>query len=478
MSEKWVKIANEYGASLFPVFGVVMGVTDLSKELGTDTPFMFSVHKGNSEYFTLPSGWLKTNAKLVELIKADTNYLRDVYKKIHELGLAQAEKTSFALDGVSGWSSKKLNDFYQDFVASNAVVYKYGVVLVLLDFQLKTFFSDEVKQILEKHGSLEHFVALTTPLQNTYGRKQDLDLLKLFAKIKKGALDGQLLENHLRKYAWVYYVYEGPALSIEVLKDMIRDLEQRGVDPEKELANIERERIELEEKQNKILDELSLTDYEKSIIGLARDAVFYKPYRRELQTWSYYNMEPVMREIARRLNLTLTQARMMLPNDVNRFLASDDVDVDLLNERLKYVSHGYSNGQFFTYAGQQAEEFVNQNVEKEEIPLAREFIGAVAYRGGIITGIVKVINTYEEISKMSDGDILVSSATSPNLMPAIRKASAIVTDEGGLTCHAAIVSRELKIPCVIGTKIATKVLKDGDLVEVDAEKGIVRKLSI
>ena len=59
----------------------------------------------------------------------------------------------------------------------------------------------------------------------------------------------------------------------------------------------------------------------------------------------------------------------------------------------------------------------------------------------------------------------------------MKKSAAIVSDEGGITSHAAIVSRELKIPCVIGTKIATKVFKDGDLVEVDANKGIVRLVS-
>ena len=58
----------------------------------------------------------------------------------------------------------------------------------------------------------------------------------------------------------------------------------------------------------------------------------------------------------------------------------------------------------------------------------------------------------------------------------MKKAAAIVTDDGGLTCHAAIVARELKTPCVVGTKIATKVLKDGDMVEVDANKGIVKKI--
>lgn len=66
--------------------------------------------------------------------------------------------------------------------------------------------------------------------------------------------------------------------------------------------------------------------------------------------------------------------------------------------------------------------------------------------------------------------------TTPDFVPAMKKAAAVITDEGGITCHAAIMSRELGIPCVIGTKIATKVLRDGDLVEVDAEKGVVRIL--
>lgn len=67
--------------------------------------------------------------------------------------------------------------------------------------------------------------------------------------------------------------------------------------------------------------------------------------------------------------------------------------------------------------------------------------------------------------------------TFPNFIPAMEKASAFVTDEGGILCHAAIVSREMRKPCIIGTKIATKIFKDGDLVEVDANKGTVKKLS-
>lgn len=91
-------------------------------------------------------------------------------------------------------------------------------------------------------------------------------------------------------------------------------------------------------------------------------------------------------------------------------------------------------------------------------------------------GKVRILRRKIEIPEFQKGEILVSPMTTPDFVPAMEKAVAIVTDEGGITSHAAIVSRELNVPCIIGTKIATKVLKDGDIVEVDADKGIVRKL--
>ena len=81
-----------------------------------------------------------------------------------------------------------------------------------------------------------------------------------------------------------------------------------------------------------------------------------------------------------------------------------------------------------------------------------------------------------ELSKMKKGDILVCPMTNPDYIPAVHLAGAIVTDEGGILCHAAIISREFQIPCIIGTKVATQVLHDGDLVEVDADHGVVRVL--
>lgn len=99
--------------------------------------------------------------------------------------------------------------------------------------------------------------------------------------------------------------------------------------------------------------------------------------------------------------------------------------------------------------------------------------GQVAFKGKC-QGIVRVLRRRDQIAKVKEGDIIVSPMTTPDLLPAMEKAAAFVTDEGGITCHAAIVAREMKKPCVIGTKVATQVFKDGDVVEVDANIGVVK----
>lgn len=104
-----------------------------------------------------------------------------------------------------------------------------------------------------------------------------------------------------------------------------------------------------------------------------------------------------------------------------------------------------------------------------------EFKGIVACQGKA-RGRVKVVTHSSDLSKVKQGDVFVAKYTFPTYTPAMIRSAAFVTDEGGLTGHAAILSREYGIPCIIATKIATRVLKDGDMVEVDAEKGIVRKL--
>jgi len=95
----------------------------------------------------------------------------------------------------------------------------------------------------------------------------------------------------------------------------------------------------------------------------------------------------------------------------------------------------------------------------------------IAASNGIAEGVVKIVKGVEDIPDFKDGYILVAEITEPSMVIMMNKASAIVTDKGGLTSHPAIVSRELGIPCVVATKTATKDLKDGDKIRVDGTKG-------
>ncbi|QYZ79664.1 phosphoenolpyruvate synthase [Methanofollis formosanus] len=105
-------------------------------------------------------------------------------------------------------------------------------------------------------------------------------------------------------------------------------------------------------------------------------------------------------------------------------------------------------------------------------------LGAIILEGngaspGVASGPVIIVHDVKDLGKVRDGDILVAKMTNPDMVPAMRKVSGIVTDEGGMTCHAAIVSRELGTPAVVGTKTATKTLKNGQVVTIDGEKGLV-----
>lgn len=105
-----------------------------------------------------------------------------------------------------------------------------------------------------------------------------------------------------------------------------------------------------------------------------------------------------------------------------------------------------------------------------------ELKGYVASLGKAIGRVRIIFNPHLDNLVFNEGEILVTGMTSPDFAPFMKKAGAIVTELGGVTCHAAIISRELRKPCVVGTKFATKMLKDGDLVEVDANNGIVKVL--
>ena len=147
--------------------------------------------------------------------------------------------------------------------------------------------------------------------------------------------------------------------------------------------------------------------------------------------------------------------------------------VKTLSDRYKYsVSVADSDKNFRIYTGAQAHQMA-----KDLVPVVRgsKLTGQSAFPG-FVKGRAMVILDPSKPKDFTKGDILITGMTRPEYLPLIKKSGACVTDAGGILSHAAITARELKKPCIIGTKFGTKIFKDGDMVEVDANKGIVRKI--
>jgi phosphoenolpyruvate synthase/pyruvate phosphate dikinase len=229
-------------------------------------------------------------------------------------------------------------------------------------------------------------------------------------------------------------------------------------------------------KQKSIIKKLKISKFYQTQFETGRDFAITKLYRRHAQLLHLYLMHTtLLTEIAKRLKLTRYQVQFMLINEIKQALLTNKNYKKLLITRFKECVL-YTEKDFETvYVGKIAKK-ITKTFKKFVNTDIKEITGQTA-QPGFAKGLVKKIFRAKDMGKMNKGDILVSVATDPDIVPAMKKARAIVTEQGGITSHAAIVSRELGIPCVIGTKIATKVLKDGDLVEVDATKGIVKKLN-
>ena len=214
----------------------------------------------------------------------------------------------------------------------------------------------------------------------------------------------------------------------------------------------------------------------RRLFRTAADFALTKLVRRDAQLFTLLRLHrTLLAEIAKRLKLSRYEVQCMLMDEVKNALLRGAVQRKSIKERLKQCVYYTERRVEVIYTGAQAKKLfkaVERGVDKN----ISEIKGQTAMPGKA-RGVVKIIIRAKDMPKMNKGDILVSIATDPDIVPAMKKAAAIVTEQGGITSHAAIVSRELGIPCVIGTKIATKVFKDGDVVEVDAEKGVVRKIN-
>lgn len=203
------------------------------------------------------------------------------------------------------------------------------------------------------------------------------------------------------------------------------------------------------------------------------------PYFEEARVYA----EPVFErteEFIESLAKTISR-KTKIPFRLILCLTNDEIEKYFSAKKLpsKYILEKRNKTSVLIFDSKGYKIFVGEDVKKiENLILSvnkQSLKGTIAYHGKA-TGKVRIVLNPRQVKNFNVGDILVTGMTRPEFLPLIKKAAAFVTDAGGLLSHAAIVAREFKKPCLIATETATKVFKDGDMIEVDAHKGVVRKI--
>ena len=187
-----------------------------------------------------------------------------------------------------------------------------------------------------------------------------------------------------------------------------------------------------------------------------------------------YCMNKFLIEFSRRYKIKFEKIRMFDVSEISKLITNKKwLEQEYKKRKGKLFLCSVYNKKFITIYGNDAKKYLKATDEKIDL----KNIKGISVCSGKIKGRVKIIHRKSEFKNFKKGDVLVTGMTRPEFIVLINKAAAIITDDGGITSHAGIISRELNIPCVIGTRNATKVLKNNDLVEVDANQGIIRILN-
>jgi len=290
----------------------------------------------------------------------------------------------------------------------------------------------------------------------------------LLWKIKKaeGEEKNELAKTFLKEYAWIENSYLGSAKL--TIGHVFRRAEELTSEPD--LSEFD----EIMKEKEAIMEQLSFNDRERFVVYSIDQCFKWQDDRKKNILESIEAFDPILDRLAVVLGLSPVAVKYATPEELTVEKLTSPKFKSTLQERVNGVAF-YTTSEGISLFGGDDFTFL---VDKLHIPFdggAAEIKGMVASRG-LVTGVVRICESVSDIAKVQQGEILVASMTRPEYLSAMQRASGFITNEGGLTCHAAIISRELKKPCIIGTKIATKTLKDGDLVEMDANTGIVRIL--
>ena len=231
---------------------------------------------------------------------------------------------------------------------------------------------------------------------------------------------------------------------------------------------------------NDVVEQYQVTPKQQQVFidfGLTLDA------RNEAEycvSYCGFHMLPMYKEIARRLYLSVRQVRSLYEDEIVSALRGKADPAVLLESKRQIVGYGFDTEMKhrFNIESGEAKKLFDYVESYVEFAQKGEDEKGICGSPGMATGTARILATPDENDRVKEGDILITNATSVDYLPAMKRAAAIVTEVGGLTCHAAVVSREFGIPCVVAYANATTLFTDGQEVEVDAGSGEVRKADV
>lgn len=315
---------------------------------------------------------------------------------------------------------------------------------------------------------------LVYPEQEHDHVKEQRSFLQLVMKTRSPDFSA-LLQEHTKRFRWIgarwyWWKYAWKEQDVE---ERVKEYLSSGKNAEEELAYLET----IKQQQKKAAEELSgklqLPQEAKQLLDIAKEYAYLRTWRTDVVYRSGYRAHQLFYEIAKRAGLREEEVVYLTYEEVQRMAKEGKLPIPLgeLEQRKEAKTNVVLDGCFHIFSGKEAAKKFEDIFQQPQKTSALH--GTTAFPGKA-QGKVVVVRHPQDISRVRPGDILVAVMTFPHFIAAMEKAAAFVTDEGGILCHAAIVAREMKKPCVIGTKIAAQILKDGDMVEVDAGKGVVK----
>lgn len=339
----------------------------------------------------------------------------------------------------------------------------------VIEYMIKQDLAERTPEEVE-----EIFHIMSMPIESSYSKKieQEMAVIVRVASVKGVDSKGveKLIKKFSKKYFWFPYEYIGPAIWDE---PAVRKIIEANI---KSGKNVDVGDLEnTEEMQLVRISRFGLSDKTIKMFQILQTLTLMADDRKRYNAEICYFLNGVIfSNLADKLGVSRSEALYVNQDLLRVFKKDKELFLKRLKSRTEMLVEVIEDGNSLWYEGV---DDGNKILESLDVCLtvnhdAKEVSGQSAFKGRVI-GRARVLKT-SQVDDFVDGDIIITGMTTPDFVPLIKRAGAIVTDEGGITCHAAIVAREMKKPCVIGTKIATKVLRDGDLVEVDADNGVVK----